>query len=424
MYAGIPLNISIYRAASMLSTKLFIPKTIMVGFRERADTFTGKLAYVIYFDETNVLRKQKSWDCWRNKSIEPITYENTPKSGFILNKGVQRSNRWANSGRSVIRVYDSRDFEFEISIDNLLGIISHSDVSKRDIMEECVFAWNGSNLVLLPCNSVEYQESISYTAKQNTTISTKDLIPGYRYVKKKSDDFYTYIGRFDWWEFDNVVASGACMVLGKKHINKGKKHIFWDGRKFMLLSVSTLSAAISDSIVDEYPYLVDQFFSTYHSQAIVGMQIAPLMYDPTSTSCIIKGDQVLFKSRGTLPTMCCIIDNLVRSVHGCIIEFLYTDLDKQATLQLNMNKSDDVISYEDSIIKTYKLSRNAGWTSPGLVRLEPFTKPIMTFINHQLPIFGITINELTMQQYIDILYTHGYGVLQFVLANGNIAEDT
>ena len=29
----------------------------------------------------------------------------------------------------------------------------HSDVSKRDIVEEMVYAWNGKDLVLLPVNS-------------------------------------------------------------------------------------------------------------------------------------------------------------------------------------------------------------------------------------------------------------------------------
>ena len=30
---------------------IFIPKKINVGFQNRKDTYTGKLAYVIYYDE-------------------------------------------------------------------------------------------------------------------------------------------------------------------------------------------------------------------------------------------------------------------------------------------------------------------------------------------------------------------------------------
>jgi hypothetical protein len=32
-------------------------------------TYTGKLAYVIYFDNKGVLRKKKSWEGWRDKKI-------------------------------------------------------------------------------------------------------------------------------------------------------------------------------------------------------------------------------------------------------------------------------------------------------------------------------------------------------------------
>lgn len=34
-----------------MNTNIFIPTKINVGFQERKDTYTGKLAYVIYFDE-------------------------------------------------------------------------------------------------------------------------------------------------------------------------------------------------------------------------------------------------------------------------------------------------------------------------------------------------------------------------------------
>lgn len=34
-----------------MNTNIFVPTKINVGFQERKDTYTGKLAYVIYFDE-------------------------------------------------------------------------------------------------------------------------------------------------------------------------------------------------------------------------------------------------------------------------------------------------------------------------------------------------------------------------------------
>ncbi len=50
---------------------IFIPTKIKVGYQERKDTYTKKLAYVIYFDEKGKLRKEASWQSWRDKKIEP-----------------------------------------------------------------------------------------------------------------------------------------------------------------------------------------------------------------------------------------------------------------------------------------------------------------------------------------------------------------
>ena len=44
-----------------MKSNIFIPKTINVGYQNRSGTYTGKLAYVIYYDEKGKLRKEASW---------------------------------------------------------------------------------------------------------------------------------------------------------------------------------------------------------------------------------------------------------------------------------------------------------------------------------------------------------------------------
>ena len=73
-----------------MQTKLYIPKTIKVGFQKREGTFAGKLAYIIYTDDKGVLRKEKSWQGWRDQKIEPLDFENEPTSGFMINKDVSK----------------------------------------------------------------------------------------------------------------------------------------------------------------------------------------------------------------------------------------------------------------------------------------------------------------------------------------------
>src|SRR5574343_653436 len=136
-----------------MKNNLYIPKKLKIGFQNRQDTFTGKLAYIIYYDNEGVLRKEKSWNNWIDKKIEVLEIDNTPISGFVINKDIRRSTYYWGSGRTIIRVHDPRNFEFEITPDNLIGILSHSDVTKCDIQEACIFAWSGTELVLLPVNS-------------------------------------------------------------------------------------------------------------------------------------------------------------------------------------------------------------------------------------------------------------------------------
>jgi len=192
---------------------LFIPKKLRVGFRKRSDTFTGQLAYVIYYDEKGQLRKTKSHESWCDPTLGFLELDNEPRSGFVLNKGVERNGYWG-SGRSVIRVHDDRGFEIEITVDNLMGLLMHSDVSKRDIVEQCVYAWAGTELVLLPCNSQEYLQAQAFTLAQEVQLSAKDLRLGALYRSKKDQGTGPY---------------GSLVYLG--HMAWGgpeKKHVFWE----------------------------------------------------------------------------------------------------------------------------------------------------------------------------------------------------
>lgn len=69
-----------------MKSTIFIPKKINVGYQERSSTYTGKLAYIIYYDEKGVLRKENSWNSWRTKELGNNVYDNIPTEGFVLNK--------------------------------------------------------------------------------------------------------------------------------------------------------------------------------------------------------------------------------------------------------------------------------------------------------------------------------------------------
>lgn len=150
----------------MTTQKMFIPTKLKVGYQERKGTYTGKLAYVIYFDNKGKLRKEASWEGWRDKKIDPVEFENVSTSGFVLNRGVggvRGSYGW-DARNEYIRVWDPRDFEFEISVANLLFILQETSCIKGKGLEgEFVYAWDGTELVLLPVGSSEYKDCVQHT---------------------------------------------------------------------------------------------------------------------------------------------------------------------------------------------------------------------------------------------------------------------
>lgn len=259
-------------------SNLFIPDKIRVGFQNREGTYTGRLAYVIYWDKKGVLRKEKSWQGWRDQGIKPEEFENTPQDGFHLNKDIKRYN-WSHFGsnRSYIRIYDSRGIEFEITPENLIGLLTETTCSKRGLDGEFVYAWCGTELVLLPCSAEAYGKAQEYTKLQGQKISARDLKPGCSYTTKKCEEVI-YMGRFPWFTWERYRA--------KSRISK-KKHIFahpvtpqYSNRFFPKNDANFLAVLNNEDAVTNYAELIDEFNGDIHSSIITGWETKPLRINP------------------------------------------------------------------------------------------------------------------------------------------------
>ena len=234
-------------------TQLTIPSRINVGFKKRDDTYTTKLGYVIYFDHKGKLRKQKSWEGWRDPKMPPVELLNEPTEGFVLNRdvgGARRSYGW-DVRIEKVRVYDPRDWEFEIDIPNLLFILKECDCSRGKGLEgKFVYAWRGQELVLLPVSSQEYQSSASYTELQTKGVKAKELIAGASYTTKKQQ-VLTYLGRFDYY----AVQAGY-----RPEPPHSLKYVFWDGKHFQFMDTPKQIALLnSDTVTPELAELVDKY---------------------------------------------------------------------------------------------------------------------------------------------------------------------
>ena len=186
-----------------MTTNIFVPKKIKVGFQTRSDTYTKKLAYVIYYDQKGKLRKETSWENWRDQKIEPEEYDNEPTAGFVLNKKVGGYQYHYDMRQTYVRVFDPRGFEFEITVPNLLYILENtSSIRGKGLEGEFVYGWDGKELVLMPVESPDYKQISEYNdiIHNNKTIKAKDLIVGATYLKKDNQE-KIYMGKFDYYSY-------------------------------------------------------------------------------------------------------------------------------------------------------------------------------------------------------------------------------
>jgi hypothetical protein len=212
-----------------MNNKFSIPKILNIGYNERSDTYTGKLAYVTYTDAKGVLRKEHSWNNWRDSKINPDTFENVPTSGFVLNRnggGAHESYSSWNTRNEFIRVYDPRGFEFEISLMNLLFILQEcTSIKGKGLEGELIYAWDRADLVLLPISSKEYQNSLVHTHLQTKKFSAKELKEGEVYLFKDGSR-KMYLGKHDYHQYGHVGYSNIDISVQSTY--KGKRFYFYD----------------------------------------------------------------------------------------------------------------------------------------------------------------------------------------------------
>ena len=273
---------------------VFVAPKIKVGFQKRDDTFTGQLAYIIYYDDKGKLRKETSWDGWRDKKIAPQEFDNTPMDGFTLNRDVQRSREWFGSGRNMIRIHDPRGFEFEVTCENLIEILMHTDCLRRGLIGEFVYAWVGSELVLLPTNSEEYQAAVNYTKGLSKKVGARELVPGVSYKTKREGDII-FMGKLKWHGYTSGKGYRDCTGLRQE---KDALVFTNDGGKTFVKkpSASFLSEANSATPVSNFAELMDAFNKKLYANRIVKYDFRPVEFKPETKLSRYYGPELCRKN--------------------------------------------------------------------------------------------------------------------------------
>lgn len=229
-----------------MNTTMFLPKEIKVGFQERGETYTGKLAYIVYIDEKGVVRKEKSFESWRNKKIETEQYSNEPMSGFVLNKKAGGYISGWNHRQTYVRVYDPRGFEFEISVENLLYILENtSSIIGKGLEGEFIYAWSGKDLILVPVNAPEYAElqKLNNLRHQQDFVKAKELKVGATYLSKDNEEL-VFLGKFDEYQYGGKKSRKQFYFVNSQ---KGQ------GNDYRLVTYASIARRLIQ-VIDEIPH--------------------------------------------------------------------------------------------------------------------------------------------------------------------------
>jgi len=182
----------------------FVPEKIIVGVEKsyrQAEAKENKtklpLAYVIYKDEKGKLRKEKSWNDWRDQNVAPKEFDNIPMEGFKFLRTVQRSTEWFGSGRNMWRVLHPNGFQFEITSNNLEAIFHEIGINKGGIIQaKCVIGWQGVALLLIPEGTELYQEFVDSSKRITAVKIKKAAIKCGNKVTLKDGRKVTFLGKF------------------------------------------------------------------------------------------------------------------------------------------------------------------------------------------------------------------------------------
>jgi hypothetical protein len=184
---------------------------IFVGANERT-----KLGFMTPYEENAAFEKRKAtilqwlksyknsqsiYENGRFVRSEPdpnsqTVHDNVPLDGFTITDDIKRV--YWGGGNVVFRVMDPRGFELEISSQNLMMLISHTDLLKGVIQGKCLWGRDGATNILLHETSEEYASAIkaAETVKRPSKIAASMLRVGGVY-RNSQGQVLKYLGKFD-----------------------------------------------------------------------------------------------------------------------------------------------------------------------------------------------------------------------------------
>lgn len=218
------------------------------------------IGYLVPFGtDSATKRKIALVDDWVMEEQPAIVIDNTPSYGFKLSK----STRLGNVNDNTVNIEDPRGFDLEISMANFVIIVSNSLIVNGEIKNECVWAVDGSAIVLLTTDSDRYKQARENTDRFAASVNTRTVKPGNK-ILLQNGKIATYYGQVytvekeSTTQFDDNTTTHygwrnsrptKCTVRHYIETSKKKKHFLvyeGDENKYELLSTLKTSSILDD----------------------------------------------------------------------------------------------------------------------------------------------------------------------------------
>jgi hypothetical protein len=176
-------------------SKVIIPEKHYVGMVVRNGSKIPLGFITPWGDDKAAQKRMDTVDRWcnagRSGSLPTTIIDNIPMLGFRMSGDIRRGMQ---GGQDKWRIEDPRGFELEITSENLSMLLSDTTLEKGEILDQCVWAREGGQNLLLTTSSEEYIEAVRMTQISASTASWKDVKIGNRVVLQNGLEGQ-YLGR-------------------------------------------------------------------------------------------------------------------------------------------------------------------------------------------------------------------------------------
>lgn len=133
-----------------------------------------------YGEDAAAKKRMATVDGWCNHgkkdSLPTTVIDNVPMLGFKMSGDIRRGMQ---GGQDKWRIVDPRGFELEITSENLSMLLSDTTIEKGEILDQCVWAREGGQNLLLTTVSREYIDAVKMTEIATSSASWKDVKLGH-----------------------------------------------------------------------------------------------------------------------------------------------------------------------------------------------------------------------------------------------------